>query len=348
MLGTRPVQARARGAHVSTPARAVSTPIALASDSRNPSQTPVAHGPSEERSYADSCCQYPFRAGGQRRAVRVSTPWLTGRHYPMTGPCPRLAPTNGRSASGPAPPASHPACPGSRAIRDPACQGHAYRLPRVASVRQPSRPAGTAPGQAPSSYRSLARGFGDQATSRRASVQRAGSSRPTAKASVDGSVRCDELLASACGRPPSRFRRPVERQAVRASPPDRWRLAVRESSSELAAGQQEGRRAGSLKPSASVQHSQRAACPMLPQHGTAQRATAGVRAAVSPGPLPASPGYGCDRPWVIGIRPDQARGRWAHVSTPPAARAVSTPTSPASVSRHSSQFPVAHRPSAAR
>ena len=135
---------------------------------------------------------------------------------------------------------------------------------------------------------------------------------------------------------------------MRASPPDRWRLAVHESSSELAAGQQEGRRAGSLKPSASVQLSQRAACPMLPRHGTAQRATAGVRAAVSPGPLPASPGYGCDRPWVIGIRPDQARGRWEHVSTPAAARAVSTPTAPASMSRHSSQFPVAHRPSAAR
>ncbi len=49
MLGTRPVQARGRGAHVSTPARPVSTPIAQASDSRHPSQTPVAHGPSVER-----------------------------------------------------------------------------------------------------------------------------------------------------------------------------------------------------------------------------------------------------------------------------------------------------------
>ena len=130
-----------------------------------------------------SRCQYPIRAGSQFRARRVSPPWhtgrqthvstpadivstpiapavsvapsesvppwLTGRQYPMSGPCPRLAPSDCSSARGPAPPASQPAGPGSRAIRVLACTRPFARPPRDAGVRPPSPPAGPAPGPRP-------------------------------------------------------------------------------------------------------------------------------------------------------------------------------------------------------
>ena len=50
----------------------------------------MAHGPSDACQHPGSHCQYPVRAGGQFRAIRVSSPWLTGRQYPMRG-CPDLA-----------------------------------------------------------------------------------------------------------------------------------------------------------------------------------------------------------------------------------------------------------------